>query len=104
MVKNKNEHPFAKLLEKLSSENPRLKTIFFYEDNSGSDAKQGLVCIDTVQQQLSEDKNDAQYFFCGPKEFMLSIHEKLLKNGIREKIFTMNSLAQKQLKTLNLNR
>ncbi|XSZ46965.1 hypothetical protein ACP8HZ_07255 [Francisella noatunensis] len=42
---------------------PRLKTIFFYEDNSGSDTKQGLVCIDTVQQQLSEDNNDAQYFF-----------------------------------------
>ncbi|MBK2266528.1 NO-inducible flavohemoprotein [Francisella philomiragia] len=83
--KNKNEHPFAKLLEKLSNENPRLKTIFFYEDNSESDAKQGLVCIETVQQQLSKDKNDAQYFFCGPKEFMLSVHEKLLKNGIREK-------------------
>ncbi|APC91568.1 MULTISPECIES: NO-inducible flavohemoprotein [Francisella] len=83
--KSKKEHPFADLLEKLSKENPRLETIFFYENIAGTNAKQGLVCLETVYEYLKDDKNNSQYFFCGPQDFMLSIHEKLLKNGINEK-------------------
>ena len=88
--KSRKEHPFADLLEKLTKENSRLETIFFYENIAGTNAKQGFVCLDMVGEYLKDDKINSQ-FFCGPKDFMLSIHEKLLKNG-------------KYLKALNFNR
>ncbi|WP_150466333.1 NO-inducible flavohemoprotein [Francisella sp. SYW-9] len=80
--KNKLEHPFADLLKRLTKENPRLETIFFYENVEKDEAKLGLVNLDIVNKQLENETSNAQYFFCGPTDFMLSIQEGLLKNGI----------------------
>ncbi|QIW10166.1 NO-inducible flavohemoprotein [Francisella sp. LA112445] len=80
--KSKLEHPFADLLKRLTKENPRLKTIFFYESVEKDEAKLGLVNLDIVNKQLENEASNAQYFFCGPTDFMLSIQEGLLKNGI----------------------
>ncbi|APC97988.1 NO-inducible flavohemoprotein [Francisella frigiditurris] len=78
--KNKAEHSFAEILKNLAKENSRLKTIFFYENGESKTAKQGLIDLAVVKDMLGT--NDAQYFFCGPKNFMLSIQERLLNNGV----------------------
>jgi nitric oxide dioxygenase len=80
--KSKLEHPFADLLKRLTKENSRLETIFFYENVEKDEAKLGLVNLDIVNKQLDDKASNAQYFFCGPTDFMLSIQEGLLKNGI----------------------
>lgn len=81
--KNKLEHPFADLLKELTDKNSRLETIFFYESVEKDEAKLGLVNLDTVNKHLENEVSNAQYFFCGPTDFMLSIQEGLLKNGVK---------------------
>ncbi|MED7818435.1 MULTISPECIES: NO-inducible flavohemoprotein [unclassified Francisella] len=80
--KSKLEHPFANQLKDLTKENSRLETIFFYESVEKEEAKLGLVNLDIVNKHLRNKASNAQYFFCGPTDFMLSIQESLLKNGV----------------------
>jgi nitric oxide dioxygenase len=83
--KSKLEHPFADLLKRLAKENSRLETIFFYENVEKGEAKLGLVNLDLVNKQLESEAKNAQYFFCGPSDFMYSIQQGLLKNEVKDK-------------------
>lgn len=80
--KSQDEHPFADLLMKLSQENSRLETIFFYENIEQSYARKGFIDLNIIKQDLGKDFNKSRYFFCGPKDFMLGIQNKLLNSGI----------------------
>ena len=104
MVKKVEKNPFADLLEKLTKENSRLETIFFYENIAGTNAKQGLVCLDTVGEYLKMIKLIHNTFSVVQKILCFLYMKNFLKTGLMKKISTLNFLAQKYLKALNFNR
>mgnify|MGYP000719438261 CR=1 FL=1 len=81
--KNSLEHPFADVIQNLSTKNNRLKTVFFYEENVKSPDKQGLIDLAVIRDTLGTV--DARYYFCGPSKFMHSIESRLQQGGISDK-------------------
>lgn len=83
---NRRVHAFQEFLQNLASTHGNLQTHFRYSEATEDDRSEGLHdsegFIDAeLLESLVPDRN-ADYYFCGPKPFMISIYHNLLKWGI----------------------
>lgn len=79
---NEDVQAFKKVVDKLAENHPNLRTYHRYSDpgtRSGK-ASTGFVTADYLEQLLPG--RDADYYFCGPQPFMVSIYHDLMKWGI----------------------
>ena len=81
-VLNEDVQPFRKTVNELARQHANLRTYYRYsEGGSPSDnASVGFVTAEYLEGLLSS--RDADYYFCGPQPFMVSIYHELLKWGI----------------------
>lgn len=83
---NEAVQPFKSFLNNLARECQNLKVHFCYSELSDEavasqeNATAGLVTAELIESFLPS--RDADYYFCGPKAFMVNIYEDLLKWGI----------------------
>jgi nitric oxide dioxygenase len=83
---NENVQAFRATLDELTAAHPRLKVRYFYSEPApagtgrADNAVTGL--IDAAQIEAALPGRDADYFFCGPKPFMVNIYHQLLTWGI----------------------
>lgn len=79
---NEEVQAFKKVVDTLTENHPNLRTHYRYSDpgaRSGN-ASTGFVTADYLEQLLPG--RDADYYFCGPQPFMISIYHDLMKWGI----------------------
>lgn len=79
---NEDVQAFKKVVDTLAENHPNLRTHYRYSDpgaRSGN-ASTGFVTADYLEQLLPG--RDADYYFCGPQPFMVSIYHDLMKWGI----------------------
>jgi nitric oxide dioxygenase len=81
-VLNEDVQPFRKTVDELARQHANLRAYYRYsEGGSHSDnASVGFVTAEYLEGLLSS--RDADYYFCGPQPFMVSIYHELLKWGI----------------------
>ena len=86
-VKNSKQHPFKQhVKESKSRHNERLDVITFYEEPLASDVINddydfsGLMDLENMRERIVKDK--ANYYLCGPKPFMASVHKTLSSWGV----------------------
>jgi nitric oxide dioxygenase len=81
-VLNEEVQPFRKTVDELVRQHTNLRAYHRYsEGGSPSDnASIGFVTAEYLEGLLSS--RDADYYFCGPQPFMVSIYQELLKWGI----------------------
>lgn len=78
--------PFKKTIDELAQKHPKLKVHYCYSDpeNAGvtreGNCSTGFVNAELIE-SLVPDRH-ADYYFCGPKPFMVNIYQDLLKWGI----------------------
>lgn len=83
---NKEVQPFKKVIDDLSVNHPKLKIHYRYSDpgvqgaKSEDDCSIGFVDAELIESLVSD--RHADYYFCGPKPFMVNIYQDLLKWGI----------------------
>jgi nitric oxide dioxygenase len=81
---NDRTHAFRDLVRKLAREHPQLKAHYRYNEAEPNDQSshdsEGL--IDAELLESLAPSRDADYYFCGPRPFMVSIYHSLLKWGI----------------------
>ena len=79
---NEDVQAFRTTLEALAARHPALQVYHRYSDTGSrsGNASTGLVTSDYLEGLLPG--RDADYFFCGPQVFMVSIYHDLLKWGI----------------------
>jgi nitric oxide dioxygenase len=79
---NEEIQAFRSALDALAASHPSLKVFHRYSDpgTRSGNASTGFVTADYLEQVLPG--RDADYFFCGPQAFMVSIYHDLLKSGI----------------------
>lgn len=79
---NEEIQAFQSVLDALAANHPSLKVFHRYSDPGTriGNASTGFVTADYLEQVLPG--RDADYFFCGPQAFMVSIYHDLLKSGI----------------------
>ncbi len=83
---NEDVQAFKGTVEELASKHPNLKTHHRYNDPAAEGARRPENCsTGFVDAELVEsfvpDRN-ADYYFCGPKPFMINIYQDLLKWGM----------------------
>jgi nitric oxide dioxygenase len=79
---NEDVQAFKRVVDTLAENHPNLRTHYRYSDpgaRSGN-ASTGFVTADYLEQLLPG--RDADYYFCGPQPFMVSIYHDLMKWGI----------------------
>ncbi len=83
---NEEVQPFKAALDDLARAHSNLTAHYRYSDPEGDCAKrEGSCSTGFVDAQLIESlvpKRQADYYFCGPKPFMINIYQDLLKWGI----------------------
>lgn len=78
--------PFRKEIEELSQKHGNLKTHFRYSEPArdgvlrGAGNDTGMIDAALIERLVPE--KDADYFFCGPKPFMVNMYHQLLEWGI----------------------
>lgn len=83
---NEDVQPFKNLIDGMAKNHPQLKIHYRYSDPEKEGAKRedhcstGFVNAEFVETLLPD--RDADYYFCGPKPFMVNIYQDLLKWGI----------------------
>ncbi len=83
---NGRTHAFRDLVRGLSREHRRLKVHYRYNEATAEDRlkkthdSEGLIDAELLEHHLPT--RDADYYFCGPKPFMIAIYHNLLKWGI----------------------
>lgn len=79
---NEDVQAFRKTLDTLAAAHPALRVYHRYSDpgSRSGNASTGFVTADYLEGLLAG--RDADYFFCGPRVFMVSIYQDLLKWGI----------------------
>lgn len=83
---NSRTHAFRDAVQQLAKKRPSLKVHYRYnqpsEDDlsSGKCHSKGLVDAELIESIVPE--RDADYYFCGPKPFMVNIYHQLLEWGI----------------------
>jgi nitric oxide dioxygenase len=79
-------HAFRDVVDKLAASHPNLKVHYRYSEPTSADRaarrcdSEGFVDGELIESLLSE--RDADYYFCGPKPFMVSTYHQLLEWGI----------------------
>jgi nitric oxide dioxygenase len=85
-ILNEDVQAFKAALDELAQQHPKLKVHYRYSDQPGSrvnrsgNASTGLINATLIESTLSG--RDADYYFCGPQPFMVTIYHELLKWGI----------------------
>lgn len=82
---NKNVQPFRNLLDDLSSRHKNLSVHYCYNEQKVENTEtesNGFITTDLIDRLASQ--HDADYYFCGPKPFMINIYHDLLKWGVPE--------------------
>lgn len=79
---NENVQAFRKVVDDLTAQYSNLKSYYRYSDagNRSGSASTGLVTADYLESLLPG--RDADYYFCGPQAFMVSLYHDLIKWGI----------------------
>lgn len=79
---NEEVQAFKKVVDTLAENHPNLRTHYRYSDpgTRSGNASTGFVTADYLEQLLPG--RDADYYFCGPQPFMVSIYHDLMKWGI----------------------
>ena len=83
---NGRVHAFRDFVRQLASRHPKLKVHYRYNEAKDEDREmrwhdsEGLIDAELLEDMLPE--RDADYYFCGPKPFMMGIYHNLLKWGI----------------------
>jgi nitric oxide dioxygenase len=85
-VLNENVQPFRSTIDALAQDHKNLKVYYRYSDAPAigvvreGNASSGFVTAEYLETFLSE--RDADYFFCGPHQFMTSLYHDLMRWGI----------------------
>jgi nitric oxide dioxygenase len=83
---NQDVQPFKGMIDELSSKHKNLKIHYRYsnaqngEDKAGENCSGGFVDAELIQNLVSS--RNADYYFCGPKPFMVNIYRLLMDWGI----------------------
>lgn len=83
---NGRVHAFGQTLRELAATHPNLKVHFRYSEATDEDRvnathdSEGFIDAELLENLVPN--RDADYFFCGPKPFMVGIYHNLLKWGI----------------------
>lgn len=83
---NEEVQAFKSVLDALAQEHPQLTVHYCYSDAPAAGVKRtqnastGLISAELIESFLPG--RDADYYFCGPKPFMIAIYHDLLKWGI----------------------
>ena len=83
---NEDVQPFKSTIDELAQNHPKLKVHYRYSDpekdnvKRGGNASTGLVDAALIESFVPD--RHADYYFCGPKPFMVNIYQGLLKWGI----------------------
>lgn len=84
-VLNEDVQPFKKELDELAAKHSNLSVHYRYSEAENGRLREGAASTGLVDAELIEklvpDRN-ADYYFCGPKMFMLGIYHHLLGWGI----------------------
>lgn len=84
---NEEVQAFKEVIDGLSAKHPKLKVHYRYSDpetegvKREGDCSTGFVDAELIESLVLE--RHADYYFCGPKPFMVNIYQDLLKWGIR---------------------
>jgi nitric oxide dioxygenase len=85
---NSRVHAFRQRIDALAKEHPNLTVVYRYDDPTEMDRQRmngGPVSEGQIDAELIESLvpgRDADYYFCGPKPFMVNIYHQLLAWGI----------------------
>ena len=83
---NKDVQPFKDLIDGLAQEHTKLKIHYRYSNLSESevkaDANASVGFVDAVLLESLVSQKNADYYFCGPKPFMVNVYHDLLEWGI----------------------
>lgn len=85
-ILNEDVQAFKKVLQELTHTHPKLKAHYRYSDPAkpgverNGNASTGFITAELIESLLPG--RDADYYFCGPQPFMVSIYHELLKWGI----------------------
>lgn len=83
---NEEVQPFRETIDGLAAKHPRLKLHYRYsEPETGETRRSGTCSTGLVDADLIESlvpDRDCDYYFCGPKPFMVGIYQDLLQWGI----------------------
>ena len=85
-VLNGRVHAFRDFVRQLAASHPTLKVHYRYNEATAEDRKmqwhdsEGLIDAELLEDMLPD--RDADYYFCGPKPFMVGIYHNLLKWGV----------------------
>ncbi|MCE3232929.1 MAG: hmp [Rickettsiaceae bacterium] len=83
---NEDVQAFKGAIDELASKHPKLKVHYRYSDPAkpgvirAVNASTGFIDAELIESFVPE--RDADYYFCGPQPFMISIYHKLLKWGM----------------------
>lgn len=83
---NRQVHAFGKTVRELAEKHPNLKVHFRYSEATEEDRvdaihhSEGFIDAELLESLVPD--RDADYYFCGPKPFMIGIYHNLLKWGI----------------------
>lgn len=81
---NEDMQAFKATIDALAKKHPKLKVHYRYSDQDGI-KRTGNVSTGLVNAELIESlvpQRDADYYFCGPQPFMVSIYHELMKWGM----------------------
>lgn len=85
-ILNEDVQPFKSVFDRLATEHRNLTIHYRYSEPATTqvlrtnNASTGLVDMELIESLAPSC--DADYFFCGPKPFMISIHQSLVSSGI----------------------
>ncbi len=87
---NENNHAFEDMISRLADKHPNLTTHYCYSDpapegvtrSTAYNVSEGFVNAKLIENIVGERNSD--YYFCGPKPFMVNIYHILLSWGIPE--------------------
>lgn len=85
-VLNEDVQPFKAAIDALAAEHPNLTVHYRYDEPASNGAVRsgststGLVDAELIESMVPD--RDGDYYFCGPKPFMVSIYHELLAWGI----------------------
>lgn len=83
---NGGTHAFASTVNALAAKHPNLSVHYRYSNPSEADLAQGrchsagFIDAELIESLLPD--RDADYYFCGPKPFMVGIYQQLLEWGV----------------------
>ncbi|MDZ4818130.1 MAG: NO-inducible flavohemoprotein [Planctomycetota bacterium] len=85
-ARNSRQHAFAKEVQKIAAANSNVRVHYRYDAPEANDVSEerchstGIVDIALLKQFVPD--LDAEFYFCGPKPFMIGVYQGLLQAGV----------------------